>query len=77
MDKTRKDIIQIFKECGLKIEIAINLFEVNFLNVTLNLMNQSYRPYKKPNDNLLYINTSLNHTSQILKQLSISINERL
>jgi len=77
MDKTRKDIIQIFKECGLKIEIAINLFEVNFLNVTLNLMNQSYRPYKKPNDNLLYINTSLNHTSQILKQLPISINERL
>ena len=77
IDRTRKDIIQIFKECGFQIEIATNLFEVNFLDVTFNLKNDSYRPYKKPNDSLMYINTSSNHPQQILKQLPMSINERL
>ena len=76
-DKLRKEIIQIFKECGFQIEIATSLSEVNFLNVTFNLKTESYRPYKKPNDNLMYINTSSNHPQQILKQLPISINHRL
>ena len=31
-----------------------NLKEVNFLDVTLNLQNGTYRPYKKPKDKLLY-----------------------
>ena len=34
-------------------------------------------PYKKPNDSLLYINTSSNHPPQILKQIPTSIAERL
>ena len=76
-DKQRKNIIKIFKSIGFKIEIITNLTEVNFLDVTFNLLNGTYRPYKKPNDNLIYVHTSSNHPPQVLKQLPDSICDRL
>ena len=45
--------------------------------MTFNLNNNTYRPYKKPNDNLTYINTSLNHLPITIKQLTKTISERL
>ena len=45
--------------------------------MTLNLANGTYRPYKKANESLLYINTSSSHPPQVIKQLPTSINERL
>ena len=36
-----------------------------------------YKPYKKPNDQLLYVNISSNHPLQIIKQLPISVSNRL
>ena len=58
MDKIRKNIISIFKSVDFKIEITINLMEVNFSDVTFNLEQNTYRLYKKTNDNLTYISTS-------------------
>ena len=77
LDKSRKEIIQIFKNVGFQIEIDINLKIVNFLDVTFNLTENSYQPYKKTNDSILYINTDSNHPPKILKQIPISINNRL
>ena len=77
LEKIRKDIIKVFKNIGFQIEININLKIVNFLDVTFNLSESSYKPYKKPNDELLYINVNSNHPPQILKQIPISINNRL
>ena len=76
-DKIRKNIIQIFKNIGFKIEIITMLKIVDFLDVTFNLTENSYKPYKKPNDKLLYINTESNHPPEIIKQIPISINKRL
>ena len=76
-DKIRKKIISIFKSIDFKIEITTNLTEVNFLDVTFNLERNTYWPYKKPNDNLTYINTSSNHPPQIIKCLTQTISERL
>ena len=73
MDK----IIKIFKDIGFSIDIQTNLKEEDFLDVTLNLQNGTYRPYKKANDKLLYIHSSSNHPPQIIKQLRNSISERL
>ena len=75
--KKRKTIIKIFKDIGFSIDIQTNLKEVDFLDVTLNLQNGTYRPYKKANDKLLYIHSSSNHPPQIIKQLPNSISERL
>ena len=78
MGKKRKTmIIKIFKNIGLSINIQTNLKEVDFLDVTLNLQNGTYCPYKKPNNKLLYIHSSLNHPTKIIKQLPNSISERL
>ena len=67
----------MFKEVEFQPEIKSNLKKVEFLDVTFNLITDLYTPYKKPNDNLLYINTSSDHPPQIIKQLTNSINKRL
>ena len=76
-DKIRKKIISIFKNINFKIEIVTNLTEVDFLDVTFNLENNTYRPYKKPNDQIIYIDISSNHPPQIKKQLTKIISNRL
>ena len=76
-DKTRKNIIRLFKELGLQIEIQTNLKTVNFLDITLDLNNASYQPYMKPNSEQLYINTSYNHPPNIIKQIPSMINSRI
>ena len=70
IDQLRKKIIKIFKETGFKTDIETNLKIVNFLDMTFNLINGSYKPYKKPNDTLLYINKNSNHPPRIIKKLS-------
>ena len=77
IDKIRKIIIKMFKDVGFQLEIKTNLKQVEFLDVTFNLITGLYTPYKKPNDNLLYINTSSNHLPEVIKQLTNSINKRL
>ena len=77
MDKKRKTSIKIFKNIGFSIDIQANLKEVDFIDVKLNLQNGTYRPYQKPNDQLLYIHSSSKHPPQIITQLLNSISERL
>ena len=50
---------------------------VNYLDVTLNLENSTYRPYQKENNQIKYINTESNHPPSIIKQLPLSIESRL
>ena len=50
---------------------------VNYLDVTLNLNDGSYRPYKKPNEETSYIHANSDHPRSILKQLPKSIEKRL
>ena len=49
----------------------------NFLDVTLDLNKGKYCPYRKPNDQPLYVNKDSNHPPSILKQLPKSISKRL
>ena len=76
-DRTRKYIIKVMKDLGFQIEIETNLKEVNFLDVTFNLNSGLYKPYKKPNDQLLYVMTLSDHPPQVIKQLPNSINPKL
>ena len=76
-DKIRKKIIHVFKDNGFSIEIRTGLVEVNFLNITFNLSNGSYQPYKKPNDELKYINVLFNQPLQSFKQLTTIISDTL
>ena len=53
MEKFRKTVVKIFKELGLKITSELNLHQVDFLDVTLNLNGGKFWPFRKPNNNLL------------------------
>ena len=74
MDKLRK---QIIKDEGLSITIETNLKETDFLDVTFNVVNKIYKPYRKPGNSPLYINIHSNHSESILKTMPDMINRRM
>ena len=45
--------------------------------LTFDLVKEIYQPYKKPNDDPLYINIKANHPTSILQQLPKSISKRI
>ena len=76
-EKIKKDITMIFKESGLRITVQTNLKFVNFLDITLNLNNGKYYPYRKPNDKPVYIHKQSNHPPNIIKNIPDSISRRV
>ena len=50
---------------------------VDYLDVTFNLNDGTYQPYRKENDETIYINAKSNHPPNIIKQLPISVEDRL
>ena len=76
-EKIKKTFQRMFKNKGLDIIINCNVKIVNYLDVTLNLNDGSYRPYKKPNEETNYIHVNSDHPPSILKQLPKSIEKRL
>ena len=77
LDRTRKNIIALFKKEGLNVTIETNLAETDFLHVTFKLATEKYFPYRKPNNDPLYINAKSNHPPAIIKDLPKMINKRL
>ena len=45
--------------------------------MTLDLHTGAYKPYRKPNDHPLYINTNSNHPPSIIKELPHNISKRI
>lgn len=64
-------------EFNLKITADANLNEVDYLDITLNLKQNSFKPFRKPDDDPVYINVKSNHPPMIFKQLPNSINVRI
>ena len=62
---------------GMQIIIQCNLNVINYLDVTFNLNDDSYRPYPKPNDNTWRIHVQSYHPPCITKQLPWSIEKCL
>lgn len=55
-ERKKKAIVKLFKDCGLGLTIQANLRIVNFLDVEFNLETGTYRPYRKPDNNPIYLN---------------------
>ena len=73
----QKRIIRAFKFLGFRIEISSNIKIVNFLDVTLDLSNNSHKPFIKTNQNPTYINVNSNHPKNISKQIPKAVNLRI
>ena len=50
IERKKKQIVKVFKECGLSITIKCNSKSVDFLDVAFDLGNEIYKPYSKPNN---------------------------
>ena len=77
MDRTRKNLITIFQECGLSRVCTINLTSVNFLGVCFDLKQETYTPYGKPSNDPIYIHKHSNYLQNILRHLPTPISKRI
>ena len=76
-ERLKKNIINMFKENELQITIDMCMNETNFLDVTFLLRNETYKPFRKPNNETLFINRQFNHPPTIIKQLPSVIEKRI
>ena len=60
-EQGKKNIQKIFKDHGLDIIIQCNMKVVNYLDVTFNLSDGTYKPYTKPNNEIKYTKTQPIH----------------
>ena len=64
--KLNGNVIKMFKTVGLKITIQPGWRIGSFLDVKFNLNNGTYQPYRKPDNNPVYINEKSNHPPVVL-----------
>ena len=78
VEKIKQRIRKIFRTTfGLKITLKKDMDQVDFLDVTFRLPTEDYKPYKKPNNTPLYVNTGSSHPPAVIRQIPIGINKRL
>ena len=75
--RIKKNFQSLFKKYGLEIIIECNKKVVDFLDVTFNLKDGTYKPDQKPDNKISYINVQSNHPPNIIKQLPTAIEQRL
>ena len=73
----KKNFQSLFKKYGQEIIIKCNKKVVDYLDVTFNLNDRSYKPYHKPDNKITYINVQSNHPPNRIKQLPKTIEQRL
>ena len=75
--KMRKKVTQAFRQHDFRITVDTNLIQIDFLAVTLNLNSNKYWPFRKPNDQPLYLNVHSNHPPMVIKQIPAMIEKRI
>ena len=77
VERNKKDLMRIFKSTGLSITVKTNLKIPNFLNIHFEIKENIYQPYKKLNDEPLYINKNSNHPLTVVKQILKAISKQV
>ena len=76
-EQNRKSPTSNFQKPPFNHNYRTNRPNGKFLDVTLSTDNGSYKPYKKPNSKISYVNRASNHPPSILKNIPSSIQKRL
>ena len=76
-ERVKKNLFKIFKYNGLSITVECSLIVTDFLDVTFDLKSATYYPYRKPNNELLYINKHSNHPPSIINQIPSMISNQI
>ena len=77
MDLLRKKITKLYKDNGLQIIVEPHNKRISYLDVVMDLNENIFEPYIKPNTNIRYINTGSNHPQSIIRELPKMIAKRL
>ena len=77
MDQLRQKLEKMFRTHGLKIEVVVNVKIVEFLDIKFNMNVREFRPYRKPNDVIKFMNYHSNHPPACLKNLPLNVEDRL
>ena len=77
IEKVKKEICRIFANNNLRITTEANKKIVNFLDVTLDLTTERFKPYSKPATTPLYVHCKSNHPPNIIRNIPEGINKRL
>ena len=68
-EEVKKNIQKIFKEYELDIIAQCNMKIVNYLYVTFELNDGTYKPYTNPNNAIKYIHKGSNHPPNLIRQI--------
>ena len=77
MEKIKKQLQKVFKNNGLDVVIECNMKIVNYLDITFNLNDGTYRPYQKPDNLIQYIHVESNDLPNIIKPVPKTIRKCL
>ena len=69
LEKIKENLQRLFQEYDLEITAESSKKIVNYLDVTLNLKDGTFRPYYKPFDQIQYIHTESNQPPNIIKHI--------
>ena len=77
LEDLKKEICSVFRQLGLSITIEANGKKVDFLDITLDLEKDTYKPFMKENNTPLYVHSQSNHPRNVLKNIPAGVNKRL
>ena len=77
VERVKKQISAVFRKYKLEITIEANKKSVEFLDIILDLEREEYGPFRKPNDNPIYVSSESNHPPRVLENIPKGINRRL
>ena len=77
VEKIEKRLQEVFKNNGFDVIIECNMKIVNYLDITFNLNRGIFQPYQKPDNIIQYTHVESNHPSNIIKQISKTIEKSL
>ena len=77
IEKIKKELYSFSKEIGIKFKIENPAFEINFLDLNLNAYSNTFYPYRKPNNEINYINSKSNHPKSIINAIPAMIEKRI
>ena len=76
-EELKQEISKLFKSLKLEVTVDPGLRHVDFLDVTFNLAEETFEPFRKPNSSTIFVNAKSNHPPTVIKQLPKSVESRL
>ena len=72
-DKVREEMIDLFKQHHLNLQIKCNLNILDYLDITFDLTTGLFKPYNKTKNISRYVTAKSNHVPSILKEIPKSV----